>query len=159
WSLTHATKDPNMIYRAEVMAKAISVGMDSPILGNGYGRDHLRAALEKKHPEFIAQGFVSHSHNLYTELIAGVGFLGLAMFLSALASAAIQLIRKLRSRENSGKERYADLGLLGSLIAFAVAALGDIPFYHHEPRIFFFTLLGLICLRLRSNTVNRSDPS
>jgi O-antigen ligase len=150
WSLTQATKDPRVVYRADVMVNAISAGLDSPFFGNGYGRDHLRAALKKKHPEFAAQGFVSHTHNLYAELIAGVGLLGCAIFLWVLASAGVQLTRELATRAVSDKERYADLGLLGALIAFAVAALGDVPFYHHEPRIFFFTLIGLICLRLRS---------
>jgi hypothetical protein len=150
WSLTQVTEDPRVVYRADVLVNAISTGLDSPFFGNGYGRDHLRAALKKKHPEFAAQGFVSHTHNLYAELIAGVGVLGCAIFLWVLASAGVQLTRELATRAVSDKERYADLGLLGALIAFAVAALGDVPFYHHEPRIFFFTLIGLICLRLRS---------
>ena len=159
WSLTQATKDFHVVYRADATANAISVGLDSPFFGNGYGRDHLRAALKKKHPEFVAQGFVSHTHNLYAELSAGVGLLGCAMFLWALASAGVQLTRKIAKGAVSDKERYADLGLLGALIAFAVAALGDVPFYHHEPRIFFFTLIGLICLRLRSKKAAPDSPS
>ena len=159
WSLTQATNDPRVVYRADAVANAISTGLDSPFFGNGYGRDHLRAALKKKHPEFAAQGFVSHTHNLYAELIAGVGLLGVAFFLGTLASAGVQLTRKLATRAVSDKERYADLGLLGALIAFAVAALGDVPFYHHEPRIFFFTLIGLICLRLRSKKAEPDSVS
>ena len=159
WSLTQATKDSHVVYRADVMANAISVGLDSPFFGNGYGRDHLRAALKKKHPEFAAQGFVSHTHNLYAELIAGIGLLGCAIFLWALAVAGVKLTRKIAKRAVSDKERYADLGLLGALIAFVVAALGDIPFYHHEPRIFFFTLIGLICLRLRPKKAQPDSPS
>jgi O-Antigen ligase len=158
WSLTHTTEDPLVMFRADVIANAISVGIDSPFFGNGYGRGYLRAALKKKFPEFAAQGYVPHSHNLYSELIAGVGLLGVAIFIWALASAGIQLIRQIASRAHSDKERYADLGLLGSLIAFVIAALGDVPFYHHEPRIFFFTLLGLICLRLRPKTAGPDSP-
>ena len=159
WSLTQATKDPRVVYRADAMANAISTGLDSPFFGNGYGRDHLRAALKKKHPEFAAQGFVSHTHNLYAELIAGIGLLGCAIFLWALAAAGVQLTRKIAKGAVSDKERYADLGLLGALIAFVVASLGDVPFYHHEPRIFFFTLIGLICLRLRPKKAAPDSPS
>jgi O-antigen ligase len=149
WSLTHGTKDPYVAFRGEVLLKAIAVGIDRPFLGNGYGRDHLRAALRTKYPEFAPDGFVNHSHNLYSELTAGVGILGVAIFMWLLGAAGIKLIRQIRTRGRADKERYADLGLLGALISFLVAALGDVPFYHHEPRIFFFTLLGLICLRLR----------
>jgi hypothetical protein len=35
------------------------------------------------------------------------------------------------------------IALGAAWVAFAVAGLGDVPFYHHEARIFFFTLLGL----------------
>jgi O-antigen ligase len=158
WSLTDPMKDPGIAWRADAMVNAISVGLDRPILGTGYGRDHLRAALKQRHPEFTAQNFVGHTHNLYTELIAGVGLVGVAMFLWLLGAAGIQLTRRIATRAVPEDDRYGDLGLLGSLIAFVVAALGDIPFYHHEPRIFFFTLLGLICLRLRSNKGATDSP-
>jgi O-antigen ligase len=150
WSLADAAYDPHVVYRAEVLVKAFSIGIDSPFFGAGYGRDNLREALKNKHPEFAAHGYVSHSHNLYSELAAGIGLLGLAIFIWTLASAGIQLIRKIATQAQSDRERYVELGLLGSLIAFVIAALGDIPFYFHEPRIFFFTLLALIHLRWRA---------
>jgi O-antigen ligase len=159
WSLTHTSDDPLVVWRGEVAVLAISIGLDHPFIGNGYGRRNLRAALNKQFPEFAAQGYIPHSHNLYSELIAGVGFLGLAIFIWLLASAAVQLLRRISMRKFSDEERYADVGLLGSLIAFVVAGLGDVPFYNHETRIFFFTLLGLICLRLRPNTTVRGASS
>ena len=152
WSLTDAANDPYVVFRAEVMVNAFSIGIDSPFFGAGYGRDHLRAALRAKHPEFARDGFVNHSHNLYSELTAGVGLLGVAIFIWVVAAAGITLVRQIGRRAHSDKERYVDLGLLGALISFIIAAFGDVPFYHHEPRIFFFTLLGLICLRLRPKT-------
>jgi O-antigen ligase len=150
WSLAYASQDPLVVYRADVMVNAFLVGLHNPIFGAGYGRDHLRIALKREHPEFDPGGFVSHSHNLYSELTAGVGVVGVAIFIAVLASAAIQLIRRIAAQSQSENERYADLGLLGALISFVIAALGDVPFYHHETRIFFFTLLALICLRLRA---------
>jgi O-Antigen ligase len=47
WSVTDAMDDPRVVWRIDVMTMAISVGLDSPFLGNGYGRDHLRAALKE----------------------------------------------------------------------------------------------------------------
>jgi hypothetical protein len=151
WSLTDAIEDPRVVWRIEVMTMAISLGMDSPFLGNGYGRDHLRAALKEKYPEFTQREFVGHSHSLYTELICGVGAFGLAIFLWLLASACIYLLQQMATQGPiSNPEKYTYIGLLGSLIAFIVGGLNDVPLYHHETRIFFFTLLGLIHLRLGS---------
>ncbi len=158
-SLTSAKEDPRVVWRADVIANAISVGLARPIFGNGYGRDHLRAALKKNHPEFSARGFVGHSHNLYAELVAGVGLVGAAIFVWAVAATGIRLIRRIATRAVSGKEKYADLGLLGALVGFMIAALGDIPFYHHETRIFFFSLFGLICLRLQSPSSSQKTPA
>jgi O-antigen ligase len=158
WSLTQGTKDPHVAYRVDVLVNAVSVGIDRPFFGNGYGRDHLRAALKSRRPEFDPDGFVSHSHNLYAELVAGIGVVGVAIFIWLLAAAGIQLIRKIAAQTDAERERYIDLGLLASLIAFTVAGLADVPFYHHEPRIFFFTLLGLICLRLRSKARPANAP-
>jgi O-antigen ligase len=149
WSLAYASQDPLVVYRADVMVNAFLVGLHNPVFGAGYGRDHLRIALKREHPEFDPGGFVSHSHNLYSELAAGVGIFGIAIFILVLASAGIQLIRRIATQPQSESERYVDLGLLGALISFVIAALGDVPFYHHETRIFFFTLLALICLRVR----------
>jgi hypothetical protein len=151
WSLTDAIEDPRVVWRIDVMTMAISLGLDSPFLGNGYGRDHLRAALSEKYPEFSKREYVGHSHSLYTELICGVGVLGLAVFLWLLASACIYLLQQMATQARVSKaEQYTYIGLLGSLIAFVVGGLADVPLYHHETRIFFFTLLGLIQLRLRT---------
>jgi hypothetical protein len=151
WSLTDAIEDPRVVWRIEVMTMAISLGMDSPFLGNGYGRDHLRAALKQKYPEFIKREFVGHSHSLYTELICGVGVVGLAIFVWLLATSCIYLLQQMATQAAiSNPEKYTYIGLLGSLIAFIMGGLADVPLYHHETRIFFFTLLGLIQLRLRS---------
>jgi O-antigen ligase len=148
WSLTDALKDPRVIWRVEVMAAAITVGLDKPVLGNGYGRGHLRAALTEKRPEFVKQQYVSHTHNLYTELVSGVGLLGLVIFLWVLGSAARQSLQGARTEMPKDTSSGAmAIGLFGSLVAFIVGGLGDVAFYHHETRIFFFTLLALIHLR------------
>jgi hypothetical protein len=151
WSLTDAVQDPRVVWRMDVMTMAISLGLDSPFLGNGYGRDHLRTALNEKYPEFTRREYVGHSHSLYTELLCGIGVLGLAIFLWLLASTCIDLIKEMGMQVTISKtEKYTYIGLFGSLIAFIVGGVADVPLYHHETRIFFFTLLGLIHLRLRS---------
>jgi hypothetical protein len=73
------------------------------------------------------------------------------MILSNIAG----FIRKAR-REFSARDRIRDLCLAASLIAFLVGGLGDVPFYNHDTRIFFFTLLALSYIFLRNGIPNES---
>jgi hypothetical protein len=41
-------------------------------------------------------------------------------------------------------------------MAFLIGGLGDVPFYNHETRIFFFTLLALSYIVLRNDIVSQS---
>lgn len=147
-SLVDTMQDADMVWRLEVMAKAISLGIENPFWGAGYGREHLRAAIAEKYPGFFNQRFIPHSHNLYTELLSGTGFFGIGIFLWLLGSTLSRLL--LSARREEIKERKILLSCLAaSLLAFMVSGFGDVPFYHHETRIFFFTLLALIYLNLR----------
>jgi len=44
--------------------------------------------------------------------------------------------------ERQGAQRLLGFALATSWVAAIVAGMGDIPFYHHETRIFFFSLLA-----------------
>jgi len=145
-SISDAMDDPHVVWRFQVMAHAVFLGLDAPFLGVGYGRDRLRTALGEKYPSIAKQRYIAHSHNLYTELLAGTGFLGLGAFLWLLFSTLNRLVTKIRSDQHT-ESRSLYPCFLASLIAFMVAGLGDVPFYHHETRIFFFTLLGLIYIQ------------
>lgn len=141
--------DPDVVWRFEVMAKPASLGLERPFVGFGYGRGHLRSALQKNYPGFANQRYIAHSHNLYTEIFAGTGLLGLGSLLWLLGSAMTWSLR------NSGREGTSGQGalhvcLFASLVAFLISGLGD-PFYHHETRIYFFTLLALIRVRFKPN--------
>jgi len=151
-SLGGGLDDPYVLWRFQVMANAVSLGLDTPFLGVGYGRRHLRAALSEKYPEFVKQRYVHHSHNVYTELVSGTGFLGLSAFLWLLGSTVSRLLWK--ARRDSVANRPLYFCLVASLVAFMVSGLGDVPFYHHETRIYFFTLLGLIYLHLQKADVS-----
>ena len=150
-SLMDLNKDPEDMWRFEVMAHSVFLALDDPLLGVGYGGHRLRAALNEKYPELAKQRYVHHSHNVYTELLSGTGFVGLGTFLWPVFSTVRRLRWKTRSNGVPGR-RLLYLCLLASLVAFMVSGLGDVPFYHHETRIFFFTLLGLIYLHLQQES-------
>ena len=128
--------------RMEVMRDAIRLGLEHPITGVGYGRGRLREGLRKGYQKSASgRKPIWHAHNVYVELFADTGAVGLAAFLWLLGRTGFEIAR--RAHRGEGADRMAVLGVEAAWIAAAVTGLGDVPFYHHETRIFFFTLLAL----------------
>jgi len=144
--------------RLRYMTDALTVGLQRPFLGAGYGRDRLREGVREDIPSAEQFGFIPHSHSLYTELLAGTGFAGLSAFLWMVGVNIIRLIRKAQA-ETSPSGRIAYFCLSASLVAFLVGGLGDVPFYNHDTRIFFFTLLALSYLALRNDIVSHRQTN
>ena len=151
-SVLKPTNDVAIEGRLRFMTNALRVGLDRPLFGAGYGRDRLREGVRTDIPSAEQFGFIPHSHNVYTELLAETGCIGLGAFLWLILSNMTRLIRKAQN-ESSPSDRIRYFCLAASLIAFLVGGLGDVPFYNHETRIFFFTLLALTFLALRSDVV------
>jgi hypothetical protein len=78
---------------------------------------------------------------MYVELFAQTGLLGLGAFLWLLCHTLSKTLGAASCL--NGASRVFQLGIAAAWIAFAVTGLGDVPFYHHEIRILFFTLLAL----------------
>jgi O-antigen ligase len=128
--------------RMGVMKDAVRLGEQHPILGIGYGRGRLKEALRDAYQGTANENNpIWHAHNVYVELFAETGVLGLGAFLWLLSRTGFEILRRARCERN--ESRIVLFGLAGAWIAAAVTGLGDVPFYHHETRIFFFTILGL----------------
>lgn len=138
--------------RLRFMTDALAVALEKPFFGVGYGRDRLREGVRRDVPGAERFGFIPHSHNVYTELLAETGVVGLGAYLWLIVSNVTRLIRSAQS-DLAAQEQIAYLCLATSLIAFLIGGLGDVPFYNHETRIFFFTLLALSYLLLRNDIV------
>jgi putative inorganic carbon (hco3(-)) transporter len=128
--------------RMRVMKGALELGYENPILGIGYGRGRLKEALKPTYEGTADETSpIWHAHNVYVELFAETGILGLGAFLWLMARAFSRVMRQANSAKDEKAIIWIALG--AAWVGFVVAGLGDVPFYHHEPRIFFFTLLGL----------------
>jgi O-antigen ligase len=125
----------------QVIESTLKLAWANPILGVGYGRGRLREGLRESRLEMRR---IAHTHNVYVELLATTGLLGLGAFLWLICGAFYQALRHSINRE--AWNRPAQLGIAAAWIAFAVTGLGDVPFYHHETRIFFFSLVALTYL-------------
>jgi|GEM_PF-579715 len=137
--------DPALSDRWQLAQDAFRLGWENPVLGVGYGRGRLKEALRERvegtpresHP-------ILHTHNLYLELFAETGLLGLGAFLWLVLATLYRLQR--RALANSAGADLLGATLGASWVAALVAGFGDIPFYHHEPRIFFFSLFAATVL-------------
>jgi len=146
--------DDAMNERMEVMRDAVKVGATHPLLGIGYGRGRLKEALRESYRGTANENSpIWHAHNVYVELFAETGMVGVIAFLWLLGVTGYLVRRRTRSEEYVSQ--IILLGLASSWIAAATTGLGDIPFYHHETRIFFFTLLGLAFVAHRTGNLGR----
>ena len=132
--------DPSIGARLRLVQQAFQVGRENPVLGVGYGRGRLKEALRGNMQEGADQNPVAHTHNVYLELFAETGLLGLGIFLWLLAETLHRLWHSALNR--TGPERMIAFAIAASWCAAIVTGLGDIPFFHHETRIFLFTLLA-----------------
>jgi O-antigen ligase len=141
-SVTRPGDDLSIQERLQRLTSSLQLGMDHPVLGVGYGRGRLKESLPPYFKGTLLEGSpVLHTHNVYVELFAETGLVGLLAFLWLLRHTLLSLCRSARRRD--GPERYLGFALTASWIAAMVSGLGDIPFFHHETRIFFFTLIAL----------------
>jgi len=146
-SLLKPQTDFSINERIEAMDAGLRVGVRHPVLGVGYGRGRLREGLKELQPNV---GHIAHTHNMYVELFAETGLLGLGSFLWLLVHAFSQSLRNANRLESAG--RILELGIAAAWIAFAVTGLGDMPLFHHEIRIVFFTLLALTHIHNRRSS-------
>ena len=140
-TMTRPRDDPAIQDRLQLISSSVQVGIENPLLGVGYGRGRLKEALRPRLKKTILEDSpIWHTHNLYVELFAGTGLLGLGAFLWLVGATLMRLA--LTTARRNGQEKMFGFALAAAWISAIIAGVGDIPFYHHEPRIFFFTLLG-----------------
>jgi putative inorganic carbon (HCO3(-)) transporter len=142
FTLARPQTDFSINERMQAMEDGLKLGFEHPVFGVGYGRGPLRAGLREQHRNAATEYIhIAHTHNMYVELFAQTGLLGLGVFLWLLCHTFSKTVGAVRRLDDPG--RVFQLGIAAAWIAFVVTGLGDVPFYHHEVRILFFTLLAL----------------
>jgi O-antigen ligase len=147
FSLIRPQTDISINQRMLAMEAGVKLGLEHPLLGVGYGRGRLREGLSELYggteTEVLQMPHkIAHTHNLYIEFFAETGVLGLASLLWLLGHALRQTLAN--ASRMKGANRTLEFGIATSWIAFVVTGVGDVPFFHHDVRILFFTLLALV---------------
>jgi hypothetical protein len=134
--------DQSIKERVQLLKSSLQLGMENPMLGLGYGRGRLKESLRSRLEGTVLEDSpIWHTHNVYVELFAGTGLLGLLSFLWLIGQTLLRVSQAAIRRD--GAERLAGFAISASWIAAIVTGVGDIPFYHHETRILFFSLFAL----------------
>ncbi|HEY2922626.1 MAG TPA: O-antigen ligase family protein [Candidatus Binatia bacterium] len=144
-TISQPQSDQSIRERLQLLKSSLQLGMENPVLGVGYGRGRLKESLRSRLEGTVLEDSpIWHTHNVYVELFAGTGLLGLLSFLWLIGQTLLRVSQAAIRR--NGAERLVGFGIAASWVAAIVTGVGDIPFYHHETRIFFFSLFALACI-------------
>lgn len=124
-----AVVDPSINDRSTVQVVGLAMAEDHPILGVGLGNFLLREPeYQRVTGEFISQGVLA-PHNLYIELLAETGILGLAAWLLLVGTAAFVTGRSLVVARRLGAAPEAELSarlsaaVLTALVGWSTASI------------------------------------
>lgn len=131
-----AVVDPSLRNRAAVQVVGLAMAEDHPVLGVGLG-NFLRREPEYQRVtgSFISEGVIA-PHNLYLELLAETGVLGLSAWALLIATAAFMAARAMITARRLERGQEAELSfrlaaavlvaLAGWSVASVVLHLGDL---------------------------------
>ena len=155
-SLANPNQDVAIKDRIRFQMDSFAIGLEHPLMGIGYGRGRLKEALTGMYKGSENENDpIWHAHNVYIDLFAGTGLLGLAAFLWLLWGCVYKMWRELL-QEQDPVRRMIPISILAALVAFMLTGFSDVPFYHHETRIYFFTLVALTHLQVRNGNSDLS---
>jgi O-antigen ligase len=119
--------------RLNVWSTAWSMFIDAPLFGHG---PHTFGMFHQTH-----QGALPWAHNLYLQVLAEQGVLGLVPLI-LLLSYALMVTWKTRSCGSPDKRAIGG-GAFGAVVAFCVAAVFELSFIREWGVIIWFVLLGI----------------
>jgi O-antigen ligase len=132
--------------RVDIWKTALSIWESHPLIGVGLGgfpQAYSQAQVPGKVflPSTVFQP-PPHAHNIFLQLLAEQGLLGLLAF-AAILLAAVRTTLRLRRRSDR-QARLLGSGLLAALAAFLVHNLFDVTFEDPQTGLYVFVLFGLI---------------
>jgi O-antigen ligase len=139
--------DFTTVSRLAIWGGAFTVFARSPVFGTGFG--NLRALMGGLLN--LPDGWTGDAHNLYLELLAETGLIGLAVFSILIVLALRTALRQLRTTENRFNKMIA-LAIFAAI--FGVLVHGTVDYlFHTTPQVtaLFFLILGLLSSPISSD--------
>jgi O-antigen ligase len=118
--------------RLEIWGRALRIFGDHFVFGVGVGNfSHI-----------IGDPSLSHAHNLYLNIAAERGVLGLATFIIVIA-ALFRTLAVAFSSATGGAYRVLSAGLIASFVGFFAHSLFDATYYDYKILLLFWLLVGV----------------
>ncbi len=138
-------KDSSNTYRIEIWKAAIQVFLKNPITGLGIGTTwyHLSTYSNKLFK------YVIHAHNIYLQIAAELGLLGLSAFIYFTVSELIHSL-KLWFHSKGSSQRYAFLGFICSTTAILAHGMFDAVIFIPSLAIVYMNYFALYKLAAAS---------
>lgn len=127
--------------RSELYDCAWSMFYSSPIFGNGWGSYSKYVATTALGVMYSDLGFSSMSaHNVYLQLLAETGVVGLALFLASAAATLVAAMRRSVAHRGGGPygESFCLWACVGAQVFFLVYCLSGNPLYDPQCYIPYF---------------------
>ena len=132
-----ANTDPAsaLAIRLELLSRAGRMIADAPLLGIGVGRFYAESLRYSTPRSFGPE----NAHNMFAQVAAELGLLGLAGFLWVLGASLVPLAGSLRRGVSP-----AILWTAGGLLAYILSGLGGHPLIVFEAAVPFWIFLGIV---------------
>ncbi len=127
--------------RSRIWLGGWRVFLARPLLGSGPHNYRALAANLTPGPLLGADAWLGNAHQLYLNVLAETGLVGMAGFVALLLAVWAKL-RRLRARLPSGEPHAYWLAASGAWLIMLVMGLVDVPF-HGEHALLLAALLGL----------------
>lgn len=144
-SIAEAGSDPAVTSRFDIMRASLNLVAENPLLGVGLG--NFQAAYGDLMVQNLpllsySLGVPPQAHNLFVNLAAEVGLVGLLAFLAILVVTSTKLAKIYR--DGDVRTRTLALGMAAGLFATIVHNLVDVTIYQGFVAILFFSYLGIL---------------
>ena len=145
----------NLVGRAELWERALTMMVDMPV--TGIGLNTFPVILREFYPTVHHEGWASlpHAHNLFLQTGLDFGLLGLGAFLALIVLAVRGGLAAIRANEH----RYLAAGLLLGLLAHGIYSLVDAVALGSKPGPALWAVLGLLIalgIRARAGAVKQA---
>jgi O-antigen ligase len=144
--------------RAFAWRCALEMARERPFLGAGLGVRHFRAEFRRKPYYADAKEDIPHAHDVYLEVLAETGALGLLAFVAALFAMAWTAWWTWRDGADAWA-RWLGGGALAAIVALGVHGIAEHWFAYFGEVSAPLWALGVVLVGLRSSTCESSPRS
>jgi O-antigen ligase len=134
---------PDLVVRQRILSTALGIVREHPALGVGHGMYRIVAQTANAHGD-VSREHLIDAHNLFLQVLAETGLVGFIGFMTALACAVANAVRRVRrDRAETGPRAVMDRLAIFGITAVLVLGLVHFPLHHAPVALVFWTLLGV----------------